>query len=152
MPPKQRVDLDLDALAPPNRTVLLRGKVYELPGDIPITTVIEALRVQTKLQASLDEDPVEGINELLEIVWSLFREVNPDFEPIPLSMTQVMEILGLILSGMNVSFEDAVQEAIVGLKEEAAEGSENPPTRQSRKSATSSARGSRSGKLSPVAS
>jgi len=156
VPPKQVVDLDLDAIAPPNRTLRLGGKVYELPGDMPIETIIRAMQLQGQMESEDEAEAVGAINSLIEIIYDLFRECDPDFVPIKLSLSNVMNILGLVLSGMNIDFDEAIKEAIAGIEEEAEaepkEGDEHPPTSQAEAAEKTPARRSRSRKPSPVPS
>lgn len=135
MPPKARVDLDLDALAPPPKTVRLRGRVYELPGDIGLDAIIRALQLSDNIGADAEEESIAAMRELVEIIYDLFRECDPNFEPVPLTLTQILNILGLIMSGLDIDFEAALKEALVDsdaaaddTKKAAEEG--RPPTRR----------------------
>lgn len=153
MPPKQKVDLDLDALAPPNRTVRLRGNVYELPGDIGIDTIVRAMQLSQAIEAADESDSMAAIDGMLEIIYDLFRECNPKFEPMTLTMGQMMHILGLIMSGMDIEMDEAVRETLIGQQveteaEEKEDGS--PPTSLARARAGRAAAASRSRKLSPA--
>ena len=156
MPPKQRVDLDLDALAPPNRTLRLGGKVYELPGDMPIETVIHAMQLQAAIESEDGRESLAAINELLEIIYGLFRLTNDDFEPMPLSLGNIVQILGLVLSGMDIDFDEAVRETLVGegaeMDEQPEDGADHPPTSLEPPAAVPAARRSRSRKPSPALS
>ena len=150
--PKQRVDLDLDALAPPNSTVRMQGKVYELPGDIPIESVIRALQLKDGLMDVENEDEeatLATINELQEIIYDLFRQCDPSFEPFPLTLTSMMHILGFVLSGLDVDFESAVQGALADEGDDEEAEAADPPTGKKRTvTARTAGAGSRSGKRS----
>ena len=156
MPPKQVVDLDLDAIAPPRRTVRLNGRVYELPGDMPIDTIVRAMQLQGQMESEDEDKSLAAINELLEIIYDLFRQCDPEFVPMPLGLNAVMQILGLVLSGMEIDFEQAVKEALVGLEtdEDAQpeDGADHPPTSPPPAAEKAQARPSRSRKRSPVRS
>lgn len=156
MPPKQKVDLDLDAIAPPNRTVRLGGNVYELPGDMPIESIVRAMQLQGQMESEDEEESLAALNDLLEIIYDLFRSANDDFVPMPLSLGNVMNILGLVLSGMEIDFETAVKEALIGQEDDVQpeDTADHPPTSPPAAAAAgaTAARRSRSRKLSPAPS
>lgn len=99
-----RVDLDLDALAPEPKTVRLWGKVWLLPADLLLSTVVRLTRFAESgdAEASGSELPAEMAELLLE----LFRVHQPNLEKLPpLSLKQAWKLLDDLYQ-LGLSLED----------------------------------------------
>jgi hypothetical protein len=137
--PKQRVDLDLDALAPPPRTFSLDGKVYSLPGEIPIPDVVAAMQMQKRLE-EVDEMIQVPDEELdLAAVGNLVGEITGELTalveklvgqelPATLTIRQLFGVVGLVMSGRSVQPQEAVLDTLRQKKDENGKTS-LPPTR-----------------------
>lgn len=135
------VDLDLDVLAPDSRTFVFRGKTYSVPGDISVPTLVEAMKLRGRmlaLDADGDEEAKsETVEALYVLVMDIVKDANEDVSELRLSITQLMYLLGLILSGEEgVTPEEALAAEIAPqAPEKAAEDSEHPPTSRKKKAA-----------------
>lgn len=110
--PQRKVDLDLDELQPPARTFRKDGVVYELPGEIPIPTVIEALQVMSTLEDP-KVDASAAFTKMYDIVLDLIRQKNPDVDRIMLGSGEVQQLMGLIVGGApGAPLPDAVLETL----------------------------------------
>lgn len=93
MTPPQTVDVDLDALAPAPKRVKLAGKVWRLPGDMPMDLF---MRMQTYGPRLLDgADESELLAELQGELLALFQEYQPTLKKLPaMGFVQLMRALG----------------------------------------------------------
>ena len=123
--PKRKVDLDLDALQPPPRTIQYAGKVYELPGSASISTINrllqldEAFRVAQESTDALDAN--RALQEMYEMVMDLFRQRDPEVPDLDLSMEDMQQVTGLVISGEPVDLDEAVRATLQGEDDEAAQ-------------------------------
>lgn len=74
------VDLDLDALAPPDRSFKLGGVEYRLPGDLPARTVVEFLRFSEKMVDSGQGGQAEQLEMMVDAVAGLVVKHNPQHD------------------------------------------------------------------------
>lgn len=74
--------LDLDALRPANHSFTHRGVDYEIPAEIAVETIVEALQLREKFQASEDSgdegEMVAAMEAMRGIIWTLIDEATPE--------------------------------------------------------------------------
>lgn len=85
--------IDLDAILPEDKKVKLGGKVYTLPPDLPAEVFLKMTSL-AESGASESEITAAMYDELLE----LFRYKEPDLEKLPISLSQIVNAVGLIYS------------------------------------------------------
>lgn len=85
--------IDLDAILPEDKKVKLGGKVYTLPPDLPAEVFLKMTSL-AESGASESEITAAMYDELLE----LFRYKQPDLEKLPISLSQIVNAVGLIYS------------------------------------------------------
>jgi hypothetical protein len=92
------VDVDLDALAPAAKRVRLGGKVYRLPGDMPMPLF---LRIQNYEQrAEKGEDETVMLAELQGELLTLFQVHQPTLKALPdIGVLVLLASLGAIYGG-----------------------------------------------------
>ncbi len=130
--------LDLDLLAPPDRsiTVTVNGerKTFSIRGSMPIPKMIRLLRLETRINLAYAGEPVsEGgdVEELADVfqdiydeIFNVIRERTPDAPEFDLDENQALAILGFIAGDDSVA--QAVAVAIAAPEGEA--GSEEGVT------------------------
>lgn len=132
--PEQKVDLDLDVIAPPPKTLRLKGVVYEIPSDIPVVTLVQIVQMREKIEAaengSVDEQ-VEAVQGLFDVVMNLLRAERPDMPELTVSVEQLMYIVGMILSGIEgVTMDEALAHALSGGEATSKQADDDvPPTK-----------------------
>lgn len=141
--PERKVDLDLDVLAPPPRTMQFKGVIYNIPADISVPTLLQAVRLREQVAAGESgdiEDQEVAVQAMFDLVMNLIRAENgPDIPELNVTVTQLMYIVGLILSGQeNVTMDQALISALGGDEDvkPTEDEAEHPPTvRKPRKKA-----------------
>lgn len=154
---EQKVDLDLDVIAPEPRTFRFGGKVYKLPAEIPIPTTIDALRLHDVLTSAEPGTPemIGALDELYKLELEIVQVHQPDVERLMLSERQMMRVFGLIVRGPDVELPEAILET---LETHGAEGDEEgeveklPPTPRKPRATPRGGSGGRSRRRSPGAS
>jgi hypothetical protein len=92
------VDVDLDALAPKPKRTRLGGKVYKLPGDMPMELFFEIQAFEARTTAGEDETVLLG--ELRDKLLSLFQVHQPTLKALPpMGVVQLLKALGAIYGG-----------------------------------------------------
>lgn len=110
---------------------MLGGKVYRLPGEIDIDSVIEGVKLSGELRASVDvseEAQVESLERLRAIVVEQMRIADPDVEIPRLTFTALDYIFGLMMGEIGERAEEAALKTITGNANGEVAG-EGPPTR-----------------------
>lgn len=79
---------DLDVLAPARKRVRLAGQEYELPGDVPVATMLELERLAQEAERG-DMDDYEAGRLLYEQVLGIFRVHQPDIVSLPFGIEQL---------------------------------------------------------------
>jgi hypothetical protein len=93
---------DLDVLAGPDRKVKLAGKMYVLPGDIPVELFLRIAGYEKRLDEGTDE--AELILELNDAVLELFNVVplqrkTAAVKSLPIGLRQLVQAVGVIYRG-----------------------------------------------------
>jgi hypothetical protein len=89
------VDVDLDALAPKVKRTLLGGKVYRLPGDMPMPLFFEIQAFESRTAAGEDESVLLG--ELRDKLLTLFQVHQPTMKTLPpMGVNQLLKSMGAI--------------------------------------------------------
>jgi hypothetical protein len=89
------VDVDLDALVPTPKRVRLAGKVWELPGDLPMELFLRTQAYEQRIAGG--EPEVNLVRELNAEILELFRVHQPGLERLPaIGLVQMMRALGQI--------------------------------------------------------
>lgn len=92
------IDIDLDALAPPNKRVKLAGKVWQLPGDMPMELFIRTQGYEARVSAG--EDEAQMLVELKDEILALFKVNHPELKELPqIGLVQLLRSLGQIYGG-----------------------------------------------------
>ena len=85
---------DLDALVPTDKQVLLGGKMYKLPGDIPLEIFVRVNKAGT-LE---DEDEAAAMDELIGALTDLFSIMargGTDYEEMRQNIEATLRIRGI---------------------------------------------------------
>jgi hypothetical protein len=102
MASKQRI-IDLDVAMPQSVAVKVRGKLYDLPGDIPVPDFLEIQQLTEELETAVeggnDDGSDETIAELYERVMDLFRIENPALENLPLGPRRLGALVVQLYAG-----------------------------------------------------
>ena len=85
--------IDLDAALPPDKRVKLAGKVYSLPGDLPVELFLRIQRAST----SLGENG--AIEDLHGAVLELFRSRDKTVKELPIGMAQMVTLIVQVYTG-----------------------------------------------------
>ena len=92
------VDVDLDALAPAPKRTRLGGKVYRLPGDMPLELFFRIQAFEQRVNAGEDETAL--LSELRDELLALFQVHQPQMKALPpIGVLTLMASLGAIYSG-----------------------------------------------------
>lgn len=92
------VDVDLDALAPKPKRTKLAGKIYKLPGDMPMELFFEIQAFEGRTDAGEDETVLLG--ELRDKLLTLFQVHQPTLKTLPpMGVVQLLQSLGAIYGG-----------------------------------------------------
>jgi hypothetical protein len=92
------VDVDLDALAPAPKRVKLAGKVWKLPGDMPMELFIRTQAYESRVEAG--EDEAQMLMELQGEILALFKVHQPTMKSLPpIGLVQLLRALGQIYGG-----------------------------------------------------
>jgi hypothetical protein len=98
-----KVDLDLDAIRPPNKTFQHRGRVYEIPAELAVETIILALQLRERFNASQREDDEEGMTRTLEALREIVAEALNDAkagQPQPrLTPDEITNVITMAMGG-----------------------------------------------------
>lgn len=97
---------DLDVLAADPRDVKLAGKIYLVPGDLPIPTMLRLERYSQRMAelaadtaddaGAAQEAQKEAVLSLYEEILALFQVYQPDLTEIPIQMPQLVGIVNRI--------------------------------------------------------
>lgn len=136
-PEQATVDLDLDVIAPPERTFRFKGSVYRIPGDVPVTTLIRASQLRETMDVdsgSTEDEQREAISAMFDLVMELIKAENPEAEELNVSVPQLLYLIGLILSGVEgVTMNQAIEETLQPpAKPKKKEDADHPPTSRRR--------------------
>ena len=117
-------DLDLDAFAPPVRTLTWKGRAYRMPGALLVPQVVRLINAETRLSASYAERPlvdggeVEPVDVTMEaalaLVNELVLELQPDAQPLELTVQEMTVVFAWLISDQNRSVTESAAAAIVG--------------------------------------
>jgi hypothetical protein len=92
------VDVDLDALAPPLKRARLGGKVYRLPGDMPLVLFFKIQAFGQRVERG--EDEMAMLTELSEELLALFKVHQPTLKALPdMGVLVLLQALGAIYGG-----------------------------------------------------
>lgn len=131
-------DLDLDVLAPPERSFTMGGREYRLPGDLPARTVVRFVEMGARMETMGDDVQAnaEVLDEMISLVAGLVARYNPGVEKAELedmlTMPAVQQIMALAIGGtVGQEFPDAVVDTLTaGRQPEASEVDRADPTLQ----------------------
>lgn len=94
-PDSTTVDVDLDALAPTPKRVRLGGKVWQLPGDMPMPLFMRTQGYEARVAAGEDEGQL--LIELQAEILALFQVHQPKLTELPeIGLVQLLTALGQI--------------------------------------------------------
>jgi hypothetical protein len=133
--------LNLDKLLPPDRSFELRGKIYLIPGEIDIDTVIRGVQLSSQLRNTVDlesDEQVALLQELRTIVVEQMKLADPDVEVPVFTFTALDYIFGLMMGEVDTRAEEAAIKAVVieggGVTDDEGKVVDLPPTpRRARK-------------------
>ena len=92
------VDVDLDALAPTPKKVKLGGKVYKLPGDMPMGLFFRIQAFEQRTAAGEAETVL--LAELRDELLGLFQAHQPNLKELPeMGVLALLASLGTIYGG-----------------------------------------------------
>jgi hypothetical protein len=92
------VDVDLDALAPAPKRVRLNGKVWKLPGDLPMELFFRFQGYEQRVEAG--EDEYEIVKEITAEIVALFQVHQPTLKKLPpLGLKQLVQVIGSVYGG-----------------------------------------------------
>lgn len=92
------VDVDLDALAPAAKKVRLGGKVWKLPGDMPMPLFLRIQAYEQRVAAGVDETVL--LDELHSELLGLFQVYQPTLKALPeIGVLTLLQALGAIYGG-----------------------------------------------------
>lgn len=92
------IDADLDALAPPLKRVKLGGKVWKLPGDMPMPLMLRIQNYGARTEAGEDETAL--LAELQDELLALFKVHQPTLKELPeIGVLTLLQSLGAIYGG-----------------------------------------------------
>ena len=96
------IDLDKAGILSEPVTVVMRGKKYKLPGDIPAPVFV---RIQQVASAG-EPDEVVAMS-LVEELLALFQQYQPTMERLPLGLNEMVAVIGYVYSNLDADAEDA---------------------------------------------
>lgn len=67
---------DLDVLVPPDRKVMLGGRVYTLPGDMPLETYLKVNLMAQQQEEGVTEEVL--VNHMVDALVDLFVRLMPE--------------------------------------------------------------------------
>ena len=92
------VDVDLDALAPLPKRVKLGGKVYKLPGDMPMPLFLRVQNYEQRVEKGENENIL--LAELQDELLALFQVHSPTLKVLPeIGVLVLLQSLGAIYGG-----------------------------------------------------
>lgn len=150
-------ELNLDALQPDRHVITFRGIQYELPGAVPVPTIIEAAKLDQGLTDAQDGDDAGEVaaaaEKMYDLVMELLRDCDPEVQDLRLTIEDMTMILGLVTSGSGegLEFSEALMDVLAGQDEasdgdpdeEGKEGAEGVPPTESQAEKTAAPRGAR---------
>lgn len=92
---------DLDVLLPEPRPVQLGGKVYKLPGDLLVPTMIELQQLQSRVDSDDEAEVAAAVEGLYAKVLELFRVHQPEIESVPVSPPQLFALVNMVYGDKN---------------------------------------------------
>lgn len=96
--PEPLVDVDLDALAPLAKRVKLGGKIYKLPGDMPMPLFLRIQNYETRIENGEGESSL--LTELQDELLTLFKVHQPALKVLPeIGVVGLLQSLGAIYGG-----------------------------------------------------
>ncbi len=98
MPAEKLVDVDLDALAPRPKTVKLDGKVWKLPGDMPLPLFFQLQAYEQRIEEGVTESVL--LAEMSDALLSLLKVHQPQLKELPgIGLQTLVAALPAIYSG-----------------------------------------------------
>ena len=92
------VDIDLDALAPVAKRVKLGGKIYKLPGDMPLQLFLRIQGFEQRVEKGESENTL--LSELQDELLALFQHYQPALKKLPdIGVLGLLGSLGHIYGG-----------------------------------------------------
>lgn len=96
----QRI-IDLDELVPESVEVKMAGKVYRLPGDIPVPDYLRIAKLWDSLQEEPEEDGDDPrLKQLYDVVLELFQREDPKLKEIPVGPKRLGLIVVTVFAGL----------------------------------------------------
>lgn len=118
--------LNLDKLRPEDNEISINGKTYLIPGDVPVSVMLDNLKTEQRLQGDATKVQPEDLEKLVENTWRIFKMKNDitleDFRDL-FTMDQIVAINNFIIS--EISAEET-KEILDKAKLNREEGIENP--------------------------
>lgn len=99
------VDVDLDALAPVPKRVRLAGKVWKLPGDLPMELLMQLEQFEARSNKP-EADEYALLRDLQDVILGLFQVHQPTLRKLP-----TMGLFGLLRLIREVYGTDQLGEA-----------------------------------------
>jgi hypothetical protein len=97
----QLVDVDLDALAPAAKRVKLDGKVWKLPGDMPLSLFLHLQAYEQRIEAGVDETVL--LEEMAGNLLELLQVHQPQLKALPkIGLQTLVKALPAVYSGAAV--------------------------------------------------
>jgi hypothetical protein len=87
--------VDLDVLAGKDREVRLGGKVYALPGDIPLDLYAKLASFRDRDTDDAEAQDTAAV-EIYEEMLALFRVRQPELERLPIGLTAAVRLIPLV--------------------------------------------------------
>jgi hypothetical protein len=111
MPERRRYNLD--DLQPENLELVIKAQVYEIPGEIPVPSIVRMMRIKARIEEAGDDidkmaAELEGLLESGDTsrpgIMELFRMVpaQKDLPTLPLSLREVLNIIEVLVSAFGV--------------------------------------------------
>lgn len=92
------VDIDLDALAAPPKRAKLGGKVYKLPGDMPLELFFRVQSFEQRVENG--ENEVTVLSEIRDELLGLFQVYQPTMKKLPpMGVLELAQALPRIYAG-----------------------------------------------------
>lgn len=106
--------INLDDHQPDDAVLTFKGVDYDIPGEIPVPTIVAMVRFQAKVEAAKASGDMQAIGDELEAmvdrIMELIRERKPGAETLPLTVSHVTAIIVGLINTEGV--EDTVRDAL----------------------------------------